>query len=131
MVYIVPFKQLIKKLETKSNGQRRVTMTYEEFKDVIKLLLRAVDVNEEWYRREYDDVAAEIGEAKTYHSAKHHFVEEGYFEGRLPRPHVLDEEWYMRRYEDVAEGVRDGSFVSALGHYAEYGYAEGRMPAEY
>jgi hypothetical protein len=127
----VPFQQLTKKFETTSNGHRRVTMTYEEFKDVIRMLLRFVEVDEEWYRREYDDVVAEIGEGKTYRSAKHHFVEEGYFEGRLPQPPAVDAEWYMKQYADVAEGVRNGAFTSALQHYMEHGYSEGRMPAEY
>src|SRR5438132_283751 len=131
MVYVVPFNRLMQKVETKSaNGQHRVTMTYDEFKGIIKLLLRAVEVDEEWYRREDKDIAAAI-DAKKISSAKEHFVEDGYFEGRLPRPHQVDESWYIRHYDDVAEGLRSGNFESALRHFEEHGYREGRLPAEY
>lgn len=70
MVYIVPFKRLMEKVEAKSiNGQSRVTMTYGEFRGIIKLLLRAVEVDEDWYRREYPDIAVAI-DAKQIGSAK-------------------------------------------------------------
>ena len=131
MIYVVPFHRLLEKIGTKSaNGQLQVTLTFDEFKGVIKMFLRGIEVDEEWYRREYADIAEAI-DAKKIRSAKEHFVEEGYFEGRLPRPHEIDEAWYTGHYEDVAEGLRNGSFTSALRHFKEHGYAEGRFPAEY
>ena len=59
---------------------------------IIKKLLRAVPVDEEWYLRTYPDVAVGIENGNTK-SAKHHFVTDGYFEGRLPFEHEIDEEW--------------------------------------
>ena len=59
---------------------------------------------------------------------EHHFVEDGYFEGRLPFPMKVDERWYMTQYPDVADSVRRGILQSAQAHFDEDGYREGRLP---
>ena len=50
----------------------------EQFVAVVKSLLRGITVDEAWYRLTYPDVDQAI-KAGTFRSAKHHFVEEGYF----------------------------------------------------
>ena len=97
---------------------------------MIKHLLRGVHVDEEWYRRTYDDVDAAI-KGGAYESAKHHFVEDGYFEGRRPCPVRVDEAWYVATYPDVAEGMELGDIQSAQEHFDQHGYREGRFPAAY
>ena len=69
--------------------------------------------------------------AGTFKSAKHHFVENGYFEGRLPAEFHVDEAWYLTAYPDVADGIGTGEILSATEHFLTNGYAEGRLPSEY
>jgi hypothetical protein len=96
--------------------------------DVIKLFLQSVDVDETWYRARYPDVAAAIDEG-LFKSAKHHFIDSGYFEGRLPGEMAVEEDWYLSAYPDVSEGVKDRLFSSGGEHFKLYGYDEGRLPS--
>ncbi|MBV9735715.1 MAG: hypothetical protein JO209_07370 [Acidisphaera sp.] len=130
MSYIVPFSTIQKMIGgTPRNGGPPRAVSVDAIKEVIRLLLRSVPVDEAWYRGRYEDVAAAI-KAGMYRSAKHHFVEEGYFEGRLPAAQQIDERWYIRQNQDVAEGLRNGDFASAQEHFLKFGYQEGRAPAE-
>jgi hypothetical protein len=53
--------------------------------ELVQLFLRAVPVDEERYARVYPDVAEALADG-SLPSAKAHFVEFGYFEGRSPSP---------------------------------------------
>jgi hypothetical protein len=131
MSYIPPFEILKQKVRVvMGNGKGRVDMKYGDFMEVIKLMLRAVDVNEHWYLNQYPDVAVAIKEG-VYKSAKHHFVEEGYFEGRVPYEFGVDENWYKTQYPDIAASLQSGSLRSPKEHFLSHGYKEGRLPAEY
>ena len=82
MRYVPPFSSLNARISvTEDAGQRWVRMTYEEFQGVIRKLLQAIDVDEEWYQRRYPDVEAAISDG-TIKSAREHFIVSGYFEGR-------------------------------------------------
>lgn len=131
MSYVPPFeviKQKVKLIGT--NGKGRVDMRYQDFTDLLKLILRSVNVSEAWYLAQYPDVAEAI-KAGSYKSAKHHFVEEGYFEGRIPYEFSIDEAWYASTYADVAAGIKTGAITSAKEHFRAHGYKEGRLPSEY
>jgi len=129
MSYLPPFSHLKRKMRVgASNGIQRVQMDYEDCLSFIKLLLRSVEVDETWYLEQNPDVAEAIAKG-AYRSGKHHFVEEGYFEGRTPYEFKVDEEWYMRTYPDVAEGLKDGALGSARQHFLSHGYTEGRLPS--
>jgi hypothetical protein len=131
MRYIPPYATLKDHFRVAArNGKRRIDMKYDDFIGILKLMLRAVEVDEAWYRSRYADVDDAI-KAGTYKSAKHHFVEEGYFEGRIPYEFDLDEQWYSSKYPDVVAGIKVGAFVTLKEHFLEHGYKEGRLPAEY
>jgi hypothetical protein len=134
MSYLPPFdllKQKVRVISSNgSNGKGRIDMKYEDFMALIRLMLRAVKVDEKWYRAKYPDVAEAI-KAGTYKSAKHHFVEEGYFEDRLPYEFTVDDEWYTANYPDIAVGIRSGALGSPKEHFESHGYKEGRLPSEY
>ena len=131
MSYIAPFEVVKQKIKLSGkNGSERVDMRYREFLEVLKLLLRAVPVDEEWYLARYPDVASAVQDG-AYKSAKHHFIEEGYFEGRTPCEFSVDEDWYSKVYSDVASGLKTGSIRSASEHFMAHGYAEGRLPSEF
>ncbi len=53
--------------------------------DLVRLFLRTVEVDEAGYRRAYPDVAESLDDGSLT-SARQHYIEFGYFEGRNPRP---------------------------------------------
>ena len=61
-------------------------------------------------------------------SGRRHFIDDGYFEGRLPFPIKVDEQWYLAQNPDVAEDVRKGVIASGQAHFDAFGYCEGRLP---
>jgi hypothetical protein len=126
--YVPPYAALKQRFAMSSAKDRLVaSIDYEELQRVIQLLLRGVSVDEAWYRRTYPDVAEAI-EAGTVGSAKAHFIDNGYFEGRLPFPLEVDEDWYRANYTDIGQAIAQGEFASATTHFVEYGYTEGRLP---
>jgi hypothetical protein len=128
--YLAPFKVLRNSLQLLSvKGQIKVDMSYDDFLTLVKQFLLAVPIDETWYRATYPDVDQAI-RAGAYRSARHHFVENGYFEGRRPFDLEIDEGFYMRRYPDIQNSVERGVFASALDHFRRDGYDEGRLPAE-
>jgi hypothetical protein len=125
--YIPPFDVTRRLFEVSTEkGQLLATARYEDLVVMIKLLLSGTDVDEEWYLRQYPDVAKAISDGGAK-SAKQHYVDNGYFENRLPFPITVDETWYLREYPDVAEGIRNGS-DTAQDHFVREGYREGRKP---
>ena len=113
MSYLPPFAFVKQKYKITANADRdHATLMYRDLLDIVKLLLRGVTVDDPWYLATYPDVAEAI-EAGMFKSAKHHFVENGYFEGRRPAQFEVDEEWYLTTYPDVTDGIEAGKIVSA------------------
>lgn len=128
MNYLPPFELIRRSVEISTvRGELRVDVSYDEFVKLLKLMIAGIEVDEEWYLRTYEDIARAI-EDGTVQSARQHFVDDGYFEGRLPFPVQVDDRWYFQRYPDVAESVRKGLVSSAQVHFDEDGYREGRLP---
>lgn len=128
MRYVPPFSSLNENLVFSSDeGKPSVKMTYEDFESLLRKLLHAVEIDEEWYRGNYPDVDQAIrdGVVKT---AREHFIASGYFEGRVPCEIEVDEEWYFKAYPDIAEAAKAGQIASAKQHFLAFGYAEGRLP---
>jgi hypothetical protein len=130
--YVPPYSSVLETigLQSFSDGAARSTVEASDVIKVIRLMLRGVSVDEAWYRRTYQDVDSAI-QSGQYSSAKHHFVENGYFEGRRPGPVIVDDQWYLDTYPDVAEGIENGEIDSPQRHFEEHGYSEGRFPRQY
>ena len=111
-----------------SKGELIAKATYENLIMMIQLLLSSIEVNNDWYLAQYPDVAEAIA-AGSIASAKQHFIDNGYFEGRLPFAIHVDEEWYLKEYPDVAESIKNGFESSAQEHFVREGYKEGRLPS--
>lgn len=128
MKYLPPF-ELIKGFMRFATvrGEVRVDATYEDYQKMIRTLLSCIGVDEEWYLRTYVDVAEGIGKGVII-SARQHFIDHGYFEGRRPFAMLVDERWYLATNADVAEEVRHGTFESGQAHFDAAGYREGRRP---
>jgi hypothetical protein len=127
--YFPPFDLIRRSVEiTTVKGELRVNISYEDLIKLLKLIIAGIELNEAWYLKQYDDIAKAVQEGSV-RSAKQHFVDDGYFEGRLPFMMHVDENWYLQQNPDVAESVRSGTIPSGQAHFEEDGYREGRLPA--
>ena len=128
MKYIPPFDFIRRSVEISTiRGELRVNVSYEDFIRLLKKMIVGTEVDEAWYLRTYEDIAEAVREG-SIKSAQHHFVEDGYFEGRLPFPIRVDDQWYTNQYPDVGDSVQRGLLPSAQAHFEEDGYREGRLP---
>lgn len=128
MKYIPPFDMIRRSVEISTvKGELRVHLSYEEFIRLLKTMLAGIEVDETWYLHTYDDIAQAVREGSVK-SAKQHFIDDGYFEGRMPFPIEVNERWYLQQNPDVAESIRHGIIESGQVHFQEDGYREGRLP---
>ncbi len=128
MKYLPPFDLIRRSVEISTvRGELRVSLSYDDFVRVLRLMISGIQVNEEWYLTEYPDIAQAIRDGKV-ELARQHFIDDGFFEGRRPFPMDVDERWYLQQYPDVAESVRTGVVGSGQQHFVEDGYREGRLP---
>jgi len=126
--YLPPFDLVRRSVEISSvRGELRVSVAYDDFIRILRMMISGIEVNEEWYLDEHQDIAQAVREG-SIKSAKQHFTDDGYFEGRLPFPMPVDEQWYLEHYPDVAESIRNGLVESAQQHFVQDGYREGRLP---
>ena len=102
-------------------------MPYEQFLSLLKQVLVGVAVDDTWYLANNEDVAKAVRQGEIA-SPTRHFVDDGYFEGRLPFPIKVDEAWYLAQNPDVVESIKNGSIASAQEHFDGDGYREGRLP---
>jgi hypothetical protein len=105
----------------------RVTVPAGLLLELIKSAVARIDVDEQWYTARYPDILSAI-EAGKFPSARHHYVEFGFFEDRFPRQIKVDVDFYLAQYPDVAGGVEGGAIESAQWHFERYGFREGRLP---
>src|SRR5262249_46854246 len=128
VTYLPPFDLIRRMVEVSTvRGELRVSLSYDDFIKLLRMMISGTELNEDWYLAEHEDIARAVASG-TVASAKQHFVDDGYFEGRLPFPMTVDERWYLEQYPDVAESVRKGAVGSAQQHFIEDGYREGRLP---
>lgn len=128
MYYIPPFKLVRDRMTiVKVNGKTRVNASYDDFVEVVKLLLRGTAFDEKWYLSTYADVAQAVA-AGVFQSGRQHFIEVGYFEGRRPHNFEVDDQWYLQSYPDVVEAIKRSEIKSATQHFNQHGYDEGRFP---
>ncbi len=95
---------------------------------ILARLVATLPFSEPFYRNAYPDLAAAAasGQITDLH---HHFIETGYFEGRLGAPPDLDDAFYLAAYPEVAHAIAHGDTASPLDHYLRAGAAEGRVPS--
>lgn len=128
MKYIPPF-EILKSYLRLSNikGEIVVSCSYENLIEMFRRLIAGVQVDEKWYLRRYPDIADAIKQG-IVKSARRHFLDDGYFEGRVPFEIKVDEKWYLEANPGVADYVKRGLLTSGQQHFDENGYAEGRLP---
>lgn len=130
MRYLPPFDLIRRMVEVSTvRGELRVNLSYDDFIKILRMMISGIEVDERWYLREHEDIAKAVATGALA-SAKQHFIDDGYFEGRLPFPIKVDERWYLEQNPDVAESVQKGIIGSGQQHFSEDGYREGRLPHE-
>jgi hypothetical protein len=126
--YLPPFEVLKAFLTISSvKGEIMVSCTYDNMVQMLRHMISGVEVDEAWYLERYPDIAEAISQG-TVKSPQLHFVNDGYFEGRVPFPIRVDERYYLAQNPGIAEFVRKGTLESGQQHFDENGYAEGRLP---
>jgi hypothetical protein len=99
------------------------------FRSVLRLALEHVCVDERYYLRTYPDVQEALAR-DLFTGPRHHYLEFGYFEDRLPFQVEVDENFYFRSNPDIKASVDGGLIPSAQVHFERHGYKEGRLPRE-
>ncbi|MDA8250757.1 MAG: hypothetical protein M0Z28_16515 [Rhodospirillales bacterium] len=109
------------------NGRGKVAIDARLLRRIVRAAIERLPFSAEFYLRTYPDIAAAAaaGQIADLHR---HYVETGYFEGRLGAPPAIDEAYYMATYPDVAEAIAEGRVTSAIEHFLRSGAAEGRVP---
>ena len=111
------------------NSGRIVEISEERLKQVLIPMIKAIEFDENYYKRENADIAEGLASGEIP-SARYHYVNYGYFEDRLPRAVAVDEKWYLTEYGDVAQAVAEGRLMSGAQHFFKSGFKEGRLPSK-
>ena len=129
-MYIPPFQALLSMMSEGARNPKTRTIAVPEaiLKLIVRLALEEGDFDEGTYLRENPDVADSVRRG-AISSAKYHYINYGYFEGRMGAVPV-DSAWYERQYPDVAQAIRTGraKVKSPMEHFQAAGAAEGRIP---
>ncbi len=106
----------------------QISINSNLLRDLLRLALEQVRVDERYYLRSYPDVGEAL-QRGAFTSPRHHYVEFGYFEDRLPFKIEVDEEFYFKENPDIRDSVIAGLIPSAQVHFERHGYKEGRLPS--
>ena len=108
-------------------SKSKVAVDAKILRHLLQSLAACAPFSEAFYLEQNPDVAEAHakGQIADLHS---HFIEQGYFEGRVGHAQQVDEAYYIASYADVAEAVRRGDVASGAEHYIRSGAAEARVP---
>lgn len=110
------------------NGRGKIAIDAPVLRRILQQAVAHLPFSADYYADTYPDIAA-ASAAGRIADLHRHFVETGYFEGRLGAPPPLDDAYYRATYTDVAEAVANGQTPSSAEHYRLSGAAEGRAPS--
>jgi hypothetical protein len=128
MKYLPPFDVLKSYMTMETvNGELMVSCSYEHFVEMLRRMIAGISVDAGWYRSRYPDIAEAIDQG-IVGSPQKHFVDDGYFEGRVPFEIKVDERYYLTANPGVSDFVRRGLLTGGQQHFDENGYQEGRLP---
>ena len=131
MKYLPPFDLIRRMVEVSTvRGELRVSLSYDDFVKILRMMISGIEVDEAWYLKEYEDIAQAIAKRQRG-------IGEAALRGRrlfrgqaaVPdagRRTVLSGTQCRCRGER-AQGRRR---VRREQHFVEDGYREGRLPRE-
>lgn len=106
-------------------GTSKVAVSLPVLRAIISVAIAEMPFEPEFYQNTYPDIR-QAYEAGQITDLKTHFIESGYFEGRLGAEPAFDEQFYKSTYPDVVEALETGKTSSAFEHYVRAGAFEGR-----
>ena len=109
------------------HSKSKVAIDAKLLKALLKTIVQCAPFSEEYYLETYPDIA-EAYAAGQISDLRRHFVEFGYFEGRVGAAPPVDEAYYTSLYKDVGQAMLSGDIKSGAEHYQGPGCAEGRVP---
>jgi hypothetical protein len=109
-------------------GQTEITIPLSLFQFLLKNELNHSEFNATGYLSSNRDIqdAIKVGRVPD---PKEHYVNFGFFEGRLGATPTVDESWYRRTYADIGAAVRKGEIASGAEHFQVKGAEEFRAPS--
>lgn len=108
-------------------SQSKIAIDTELLRALLSEIVSLSEFSRTVYLATYPDIAA-AADAGQVTNLLEHYVEQGYFEGRVGTVPDVDEDFYLASYPDVRAAVSDGSVPDAAEHYVRAGAAEGRIP---
>ena len=109
------------------NSKSKIAIDAKLLRTLLQSLVERMEFSEEFYLETYPDIA-EAYAAGQIPDLRRHFIDLGFFEGRVGFPPGVDEAYYTGLYKDVGAAVERGDIASAAEHYLRSGAAEGRVP---
>ncbi len=110
------------------NSRSKIAIDAKLLRLILQNLISLMPFSESFYRQTYTDLA-EAAAAGHIPDLHRHYIETGFFEGRLGAPPEVDDAFYLATYPDVATAIERGEVDSATKHYMGSGVAEGRIPS--
>jgi hypothetical protein len=113
-------------LPTDALQNNSVTIPTTLFKFLMSTWVRRQAFDEQRYLAANPDVKSAVAFGDL-DSGKQHYVNDGYYEGRLPGEFAVDEAWYRATYPDIRVGEKKGLVASPTTHFNMTGRFEGRV----
>ena len=107
------------------NAGSRAAVSLPLLREIFSIAISKLAFDEDFYLSTYQDIRAAY-ESGDISDLQEHFIEQGYFEGRLGVDPKVDAEFYAETYPDVAAAIASGAVGSAQEHYVRAGAFEGR-----
>ena len=124
----LPARLMLQRLEIRQIElrQKTVSVNSEFLRHLMTEIARTHRFDAQFYLATYPDVeAAHIaGDITNLHQ---HYLQSGYFEGRLPHEPAFDPKWYFEHYPDLAGSYSADDKAGLHRHYLDTGMAEGRL----
>lgn len=108
-------------------SRAKIAIDARLLRKLLMTLAATLPFDEAFYLSNYPDLA-EAHAAGGIRDLRTHFVEVGFFEGRIASRPEVDEAYYTTTYPDVAQAILRGDVSSGTEHYMRAGIAEGRVP---
>ena len=109
------------------DSKSKVAVDAKLLKALLRTIVQCSPFSEEFYLETYPDIA-EAYAAGQIPDLRRHYIEFGFFEGRIGALPTVDEPYYTSLYKDVGQAMLSGEIKSGAEHYIQSGCAEGRIP---
>ncbi len=109
------------------NSKSKIAIDAKLLRTLLQTMVSSLEFSEEFYLETYPDIAEAYASGQIP-DLRRHYIDLGFFEGRLGFPPAVDEEYYTNVYKDVGAAVQRGDITSATEHYLRSGASEGRVP---